>query len=79
VTGDRAAEPTLAEVQEEFPGWRCSEGPNRLCYARHDATGTRVAGEDPLDLRDQIRGAQARLGWGMPVPGQPAPGGGGEQ
>ena len=81
MTGDQAGEPTLAEVQEQFPGWRCTEGPNRLFYARHEATGTRVAGEDPLDLCDQIRGAAARLDWGMPVPGQAAPppgaGGGG--
>lgn len=54
MTGEGAAEPTLAEVRAQFPGWRCWEGPNRLCYAQYTATGTEVRGEDPLDLRDQI-------------------------
>jgi hypothetical protein len=60
VTGGQAAEPALAEVAAQFPGWQCWQGPNRLCYARDPATGTQVRGEDPLDLRDQL-GAAERL------------------
>jgi len=58
VTGGQPAEPTLAQVAAQFPGWQCWHGPNRLCYARHTATGTQVSGEDPLDLRDQISAAE---------------------
>jgi hypothetical protein len=47
-------------VQTEFPQWACTRGINRLYYARHTATGQQVAGEDPLDLRDQIKAAEAR-------------------
>jgi hypothetical protein len=53
VTG-QPGEPSLAEVQAEFPVWRCFRGPD-LYYAKHTATDTKVQGEDPLDLRDQIR------------------------
>jgi hypothetical protein len=69
LTGEPAAEPTLAEVAEEFPAWQCTRGVNDLCFATHLATGTQVRGEDPLDLRDQIRGAEARLSWDQPGPG----------
>jgi hypothetical protein len=58
-----AREPTLAEVQEEFPAWHCTPGVNNLCFATHRATGTQVQGEDPLDLRDMIRGAEGRMAW----------------
>jgi hypothetical protein len=65
VTGSGpAGEPTLEEVQREYPGWRCFQGANYLYYATHTATGTQVRGEDPLDLRDQIRGAESRHGLG---------------
>jgi hypothetical protein len=75
VTGESAREPTLAEVQEEFPAWECTRGVNDLCYATHTATGTQVRGEDPLDLRDMIRGAEARLSWDQAEdPGPPGPG-----
>jgi hypothetical protein len=60
VTEWRWGEPTLPDVQAEFPRWRCFEGINGLYYAQHEATGAQVSGEDPLDLRDQIRAAQAR-------------------
>jgi hypothetical protein len=57
-------EPTLADVQREFPGWECWRGTSGLYYAR---CGTRprnrgfdVQGEDPLDLRDMIRGWTGR-------------------
>lgn len=53
-------EPTLAEVQAQFPRWACIRGINRLYYAEHEGTSQRVSGEDPLDLRDQIKAAEAR-------------------
>ena len=53
-------EPTLAQVQAEFPHWDCTQGINRLYYAVHTATGQQMCGEDPLDLRDQIKAAEAR-------------------
>jgi hypothetical protein len=61
VTGRVAGEPGLAEVQTEYPGWQCSHGNSGLYHAKHPDTGTRVDGEDPVDLRDQIKGAEARL------------------
>jgi hypothetical protein len=60
VTGAQACEPTLAQVQTQFPHWHCTQGINRLYYARHGTTGQQVSGEDPLDLRDQIKAAEAR-------------------
>ena len=60
VTGDPVREPTLAQVQAQFPHWDCTRGINRLYYARHTTTGEQVTGEDPLDLRDQIKAAEAR-------------------
>ena len=54
-------EPTLADVRREFPGWECVRGVSGFCYAEHTATGAQVNGEDPLDLRDQIKAAEARL------------------
>jgi hypothetical protein len=63
VTGDSPGEPTLAQVAAEFPLWRCTRGISGLYYARHTATGQQVCGEDPLDLRDQIKAAEARHAW----------------
>jgi len=60
VTEGQLREPTLAQVQAEFPHWDCARGINRLYYARHTTTGRQVSGEDPLDLRDQIKAAEAR-------------------
>jgi hypothetical protein len=59
VTGTPGDEPTLAQVQSEFPQWACTRGINRLYHAKHASTGQQVAGEDPLDLRDQIKAAEA--------------------
>jgi hypothetical protein len=74
VTGGTAREPTLADVQREFPAWRCAQGISQLYYAQHTTTGTQVTGEDPLDLRDQIKAAQARHAFaqhlGLPSSGQ---------
>jgi hypothetical protein len=67
VTSASAREPTLDEVQAEHPGWRCFTGTNRLCYAEHGTDGRLVRGEDPLDLRDQIKRAEARRTFGGPA------------
>ncbi len=60
MTGWRAGEPTLADVQAEFPQWRCAEGISGMYYAQHQTTGRQVSGEDPLDLRDQIKATESR-------------------
>jgi hypothetical protein len=64
VSSDQAAdEPTLAEVQRAFPRWCCWRGISGLYYAGRDdglrQAAAEVTGEDPLDLRDQIRRAEA--------------------
>jgi hypothetical protein len=47
-------EPTLTDVEREFPGWECYESFG-WCWARLTADpDVRVRGEDPMDLRDQI-------------------------
>jgi hypothetical protein len=63
-------EPTLADVQATYPAWRCWRGISGLYHARRtDAQPsdpqdeTSVTGEDPLDLRDQIRRAQSLTDW----------------
>jgi hypothetical protein len=62
-----AREPTLADVQHEFPAWECWASANRLVYARPKDkppnTGHTVRGEDAMDLRDQIVRAES-LGCG---------------
>ena len=70
MTGWRSGEPTLADVQDEFPHWHCTRGNSGLYYAEHRATSQRVSGEDPLDLRDQIKAAEARNSYGNPLPAQ---------
>ena len=54
-------EVTLADVKREFPGFEMWRGINERYYARKAGDGYRthradVSGEDPTDLRDQIRG-----------------------
>ena len=63
-------EPALAEVQGEYPGWRCWRAASGMYHARRidaapgdPADETFVTGEDPLDLRDQIHRAQALANW----------------
>jgi hypothetical protein len=63
VTGEAPGEPTLAEVAALFPLWECTRGISGLCYARHTVTGQRACGEDPLDLRDQVKAAESRRAW----------------
>jgi hypothetical protein len=58
-----ADEPTLADVQREFPTWHCWRAVSGLVYARRaDAPPgdpAPVKGEDPFDLRDQIIRAES--------------------
>ncbi|HEX4101539.1 MAG TPA: hypothetical protein VHY21_13525 [Pseudonocardiaceae bacterium] len=69
------AEPTLADVAREFPDWEPRRATSGLCYAR--APGTElVMGEDPLDLRDQIRGWLGRHDDWSPAGTRRLPGGG---
>jgi hypothetical protein len=63
MTASQAGEPTLPEVQAQYPQWRCEQGISGLFHAEHQATGQQVTGEDPLDLRDQIKAAEARQAW----------------
>jgi hypothetical protein len=51
-------EPTLDDVAQEFPGWHCyAPGIGGLVFARLRDSSPLVIlnGEDPADLRDQIR------------------------
>jgi hypothetical protein len=66
------AEPDLADVQQAYPDWRCVRGISGFYYAEHTATGTQVNGEDPLDLRDQIKAAESRLAGHRAGPDGPA-------
>jgi hypothetical protein len=56
-------EPTLTDVQREFPKWQCWRAVSGLYYARRaDAESgdhAHVKGEDPMDLRDQIIRAES--------------------
>ena len=42
------AEPTLADVQAQYPAWQCARGISGLFHAHQAATGLHVTGEDPL-------------------------------
>jgi hypothetical protein len=53
--GPPPGEPTLADVEAEYPEWRPQRGISGLYYAGRPDTAV-VIGEDPSDLRDQIRG-----------------------
>jgi hypothetical protein len=63
-------EPTLADVQAVYPARRCWQAASGLFHGRRaDAQPddpddeTFVTGEDPLDLRDQIRRALSLTDW----------------
>jgi hypothetical protein len=57
---NNAAEPGLAEVEQEFPDWQITCATSGLWYAtRRDDRDVRVHGEDLLDLRDELRRAEA--------------------
>jgi hypothetical protein len=54
------AEPTRAEVEQEFPDWRVFRAASLLWHAeRRDDTDVRVRGEDLMDLRDELHRAEA--------------------
>jgi hypothetical protein len=55
-------EPTLADVEHEWPRWHTWKGISGLVYASRNLTSPPavVRGEDPQDLRDQIRGWEGR-------------------
>jgi len=56
VTGGQPAEPTLAEVQAQYPHLQYTRVIGGMYHAERQATGQRVTGEYPLDLRDQRPG-----------------------
>jgi hypothetical protein len=60
------SEPTLTDVQRQYPKWRMWRTVSGLYHARpaDAAPGdhAHVQGEDPLDLRDQIHRAEALSG-----------------
>jgi hypothetical protein len=58
LTSAATGEPTLADIEAEFPGWHAWKGIAGLCYARKMLSSPPVVirAEDAVDLRDQIRG-----------------------
>ena len=52
---------TGEDVAREFPGWDISKGTGGLWYARLRGSDppTMASGEDPTDLRDEIRRKRA--------------------
>jgi len=59
---DANAEPTLADIEREFPMWRIWVGVDRLCHAlRTRGAALTARGEDWMALRDQIRAAESML------------------
>jgi hypothetical protein len=60
---DDPDEPTLADVQRQYPSWRCWRAVSGLYCARPDGTKPGepglVQGEDPLDLSHQILRAES--------------------
>jgi hypothetical protein len=62
--GGGTAEPTLEDVQSEYPAWHCWRGIAGLLYASRPLTSPPVVvrGEDAMDLRDQIKGWEGRNG-----------------
>jgi hypothetical protein len=61
------AEPTLEDVAAEYPRWYTWRGIAGLVYARRLKTSPPpvVRAEDPVDLRDQIRGWEGKHGTGQ--------------
>ncbi|MGH3159703.1 MAG: hypothetical protein ACRDNF_24455 [Streptosporangiaceae bacterium] len=71
----------MDDVAREFPGWQPYRAASGLYFARPPG-GDHVVGEDPLDLRDQIRGWLGRHEGQGPsgaeqASGQPTPSGSG--
>jgi hypothetical protein len=53
----------LAEIQAQYPDWDCSRGISGMYHAHNQDTGQRVMAEDLVDLRDQLKAAEARHAW----------------
>jgi len=59
---DTNAEPTLADIEREFPHWRTWVGVDRLCHAlRTTGAALTARGEDWLDLMHEIQRAELML------------------
>jgi hypothetical protein len=56
------AELTLEDVKRDYPHWEIWLGINGLSYGRRyqSSPPAVITGEDPLDLRDQIRGWEGK-------------------
>lgn len=48
-------EPTAADIEREYPGWRVTRGVDGLMWAAVPGTRQLVRGEDLRDLRDELR------------------------
>jgi hypothetical protein len=61
---DGVQAPTLEELQRDFPDWMLSRDRDftGLCFAYRQSGSATLSGEDPADLRDQIRGWLRRHG-----------------
>lgn len=59
--------PSWWPYAEEFPAWQVWLGVDNLCYARRLGSSPPIVvrGEDPVDLRDEIRRKEAGAapGW----------------
>ena len=47
-------EPTLADLEREFPAWKCYRSFGWVWASLRDNPQVKVRGEDPVDLRDMI-------------------------
>jgi hypothetical protein len=63
MTAASSESPALADVRAQYLGWDCSRGISGMYHACHQATGQQVTAEDTLDLRDQLKAAEARHAW----------------
>jgi hypothetical protein len=54
-------EPTLADVQREFPGFDCYMSFGWCWATLRSNQDVRVRGEDPMDLRDMIIRAVSKI------------------
>ena len=54
------SEPTLEDIARQHPGWRVWKGADQMCHASPlSGPALAVRGEDPADLADQIKRAEA--------------------
>jgi hypothetical protein len=59
-----ARQPTLEDLHREFPDWAVTTDRDftGLCFAYRQTGSATLSGEDPADLRDQIRDWLGRHG-----------------